>query len=72
MKICRHHSGVSSCGYDSGDIHLQKFRRICRTVVLFRQVWPELGWLGRRVEMIHESGAAYASQGDTCLGPGTP
>jgi hypothetical protein len=28
MKICRHHSGVSTYCYDSGDAHLHKFRQI--------------------------------------------
>jgi hypothetical protein len=28
MKICRHHSGVSTCCCDSGDVHLQEFRRV--------------------------------------------
>jgi hypothetical protein len=35
----------------------------------FRQVRPEHGWLGRRAEMIRESVAAHAGQGDTRLEP---
>jgi hypothetical protein len=47
--------------------YLQEFRRVGRTVVLFRQVQPELGWPSRRAEMIRECGAAHAGQGDTRL-----
>jgi hypothetical protein len=28
MKICRHHSGVSTCYCDGGDVHLQELRRV--------------------------------------------
>jgi hypothetical protein len=28
MKICRHHSDVSTCCRDSGDVHLQEFRQV--------------------------------------------
>jgi hypothetical protein len=48
---------------------LQEFRRVGRTIVLFRQVWPELGWPGHRAEMIHECGAAHTGQGGTRLEP---
>jgi putative hemolysin len=71
MKICCHYGGVSTYCRNGGDIHLQEFRRVGRTVVLFRQVRLELGWPGRYAEMIHECGAAHASQGDTCLELGT-
>jgi hypothetical protein len=30
-------------------------------------VWPELGWPGRRTEMVHECGAAHVGQWDTRL-----
>jgi hypothetical protein len=33
-------------------------------------VRPELGWPGRHAEVIRESGAAHAGQGDTRLEPG--
>jgi hypothetical protein len=36
----------------------------------FRQVRPELGWPGRRAEMICERGAAHVGQRDTRLEPG--
>jgi hypothetical protein len=62
MKICCHYGGVSTCCRNGGDVHLQEFRRVGRTVVLFRQVRPELGWPGRRAEMIRECGAAHAGQ----------
>jgi hypothetical protein len=70
MKIRCHHSGVSTCCRDGGNVHLQEFRRIRRSVVLFRQVRPELGWPGCRTEMIRKSGAAHTGQRDTRLGPG--
>ena len=70
MKICCHYSGVSTCCRNGGDVHLQEFRRVGCTVVLFRHVRPELGWPGRRVEMIRECGIAYAGQRDTRLEPG--
>jgi hypothetical protein len=34
-------------------------------------MWPKLGWPRRRIEMIRESSAAHAGQGDTHLEPGT-
>jgi hypothetical protein len=71
MKICCHYGGVSTCCRNGGDVHLQEFRWIGRIVVLFRQVRPELGGTGRRVEMICERGAANAGQWDTRLDPGT-
>jgi hypothetical protein len=71
MKICCHYGGVSTRCRNGGDIHLQEFQRVGRTVVLFQQVRPELGWLGRCAEMIHECGVAHAGQGDTRLDPGT-
>jgi hypothetical protein len=70
MKIRCHYGGVSTRCRNGGDIHLQEFRWVGRIVVLFRQVWPELGRLGRCAEMIHECGAAHAAQGDTRLEPG--
>jgi hypothetical protein len=70
MKIGCHHSDVSTCCRDGGNVHLQELRRVRRFVVFFRQVRTELGWPGRRAEMIRKSGAAHASQGDTRLGPG--
>jgi hypothetical protein len=70
MKICCHYGGVSTRCRNGGDVHLQEFRRVGRTVVLFRQVRPELGWPGRRVEMIRECGAAHTGQRDTRLEPG--
>jgi hypothetical protein len=70
MKICCHHSGVSTCRRDGGDVHLQELRRVCRSIVFFRQVRPELGWPRRCAKMICESGTAHAGQGDTHLGPG--
>jgi hypothetical protein len=63
MKICRHHGGVPTRCRNGGDVHLQEFRRVGRTVVLFRQVWLELGWPGRRAEMIRECDAAHTGQG---------
>jgi hypothetical protein len=65
-----HHSGVSTCCRDGGNVHLQELRRVRCSVVFFRQVRPELGWLGRRAEMILKSGAAHTAQRDTRLGPG--
>jgi hypothetical protein len=70
MKICCHYEGVSTYCRNGGDVHLQEFRRVGRTVVLFRQVWPELGWPGRRAEMICERGVAHAGQRDARLEPG--
>jgi hypothetical protein len=61
---------VSTCCRNGGDVHLQEFRRVGRTVVLLRQVRPELGWPGRHTEMVHERGAAHAGQRDTRLDPG--
>jgi hypothetical protein len=71
MKICCHYDGVSTHRRNGGDVHLQEFRRVGRTVVLFRQVHLELGWPGRRAEMIRECGAAHAGQRDTRLEPVT-
>jgi hypothetical protein len=70
MKICCHYGGVSTCCRNGGDVHLQELRRVGRTIVLFRQVWLELGWPGRRTEMIRERDAAHAGQRDTRLEPG--
>jgi hypothetical protein len=71
MKICCHHSSVSTCCGNGGDVHLQEFRRVGHTVILFRQVRPELGGPGCRVEMIRERGADHTGQWDTHLDPGT-
>jgi hypothetical protein len=70
MKICCHYGGVSTRCRNGGDVHLQEFRWVGRTVVLFRQVQSELGWPGHRTEMIRECGAAHAVQRDTRLEPG--
>jgi hypothetical protein len=70
MEVCRHYGCVSTGCCNGGDVNLQEFRRIYRTVVLLRQVWPELGWLGRRAEVICQCGAAHAGQWDTRLNPG--
>jgi hypothetical protein len=70
MEICCHYGGVSTCRRNGGDVYLEEFRRVRRTVVLFRQVRPELGWLGCRAEMIRERCAAHAGQWDTRLDPG--
>jgi hypothetical protein len=69
MKICCHYGGVSTRCRNGGDVHLQEFRWVGRIVVLFWQVWPELGWPGHHTEMIRECGAAHASQSDTRLEP---
>jgi hypothetical protein len=71
MKICCHYGGVSTCCRNGGDVHLQEFRRVGRTVVLFWKVRPELGRLGRSEEMIRECGAAHVGQRDTRLESGT-
>jgi hypothetical protein len=71
MEVCRHYGGVSTGVRNGGDVNLQEFRWICHTVVLLRQVWPELGWPGCRTEMIRQCDAAHASQRDTRLDPGT-
>jgi hypothetical protein len=70
MKICCHYDGVSTCCCNSGDVHLQEFRRVGRSVILFWQVRPELGWPSCRAEMIRECGATHAGQWDTRLEPG--
>jgi hypothetical protein len=72
MEICCHHGGVSTCCRDGGDVYLQEFRRVRRTVILFRQVWPELGWPRRYAEMIRKRGTAHVGQRDTRQDPGTP
>jgi hypothetical protein len=36
MEVCCHHSSVSTCCRNSGDVYLQEFRRIGCTIVLFR------------------------------------
>jgi hypothetical protein len=66
-----HYGGVSTCCRNGGDVHLQEFRRVGRTIVLLQQMRPELGWLGCRAEMIRERDAAHAGQWDTRrnLGP---
>jgi hypothetical protein len=71
MKICCHYGGVSTRCRNGGDVHLQEFRRVGCTVILFQQVRPKLGWLGHRAEMIRECGAAHAGQRDTRQKPGT-
>jgi hypothetical protein len=71
MKICCHYGGVSTCCRNGGDVHLQEFRRVGRTVVLFRQVRLELEGPGRREEMICERDAAHTGQWDTRMDPGT-
>jgi hypothetical protein len=72
MEVCRHHNSVSTCCRNGGDVYLQEFRRVRRTVVHFWQVWPEHGRPCRRTEMIRECGAAYAGQRDTRLDLGAP
>jgi hypothetical protein len=52
MEVACHHNGVSTSCRNGGDVYLQEFRRVRRTVILLRQVWPELGWPSRHVEMI--------------------
>jgi hypothetical protein len=52
MEVACHHNSVSTSCRNGGDVDLQKFRRVRRTVVLLWQVWPELGWPSRRTEMI--------------------
>jgi hypothetical protein len=59
MEVCCHHGGVSTCCRDGGDVNLQEFRQVGRTVVLLWQVWPELGWPGHRTEMVRECGIAH-------------
>jgi hypothetical protein len=71
MEVCHHYGGVSTGYRNGGDVNLQEFQWICRTVVLLRQVWPELGWPGHHAEVICQHGAAHASQWDTRLNPGT-
>jgi hypothetical protein len=70
MEVCCHYGGVSTCCRNGGDIHLQEFRWVSRTVVLLRQVRPELGRPSQRAEMIRQRGAAHAAQWDTRLDPG--
>jgi hypothetical protein len=70
MKIRCHYGGVSTHCRNGGDIHLQEFRRVGHTVVLFRQVRLELGWSGHCTEMIRECEEAHAGQGNTRLEPG--
>jgi hypothetical protein len=67
IEVCCHYDGVSTCCRNGGDIHLQEFRRVSRTVVLLRQVWPKLGRPCRRAELIRLRGAAHTSQWDTRL-----
>jgi hypothetical protein len=52
MEVTRHYDSVSTGCRNSGDVNLQKFRRVGRTVVLLRQVRPELGQTSRRAEVI--------------------
>jgi hypothetical protein len=52
MEVTCHYGSVSNGCRNSGDINLQKFRRVGRTIILLRQVWPELGWSSRRAEVI--------------------
>jgi hypothetical protein len=52
MEVACHYSSVSTSCRNGGDVDLQEFRRICCTIVLLWQVWSELGWPGRRAEMI--------------------
>jgi hypothetical protein len=52
MKVACHHSGVSTSCRNGGDVDLQEFRWVRRTVVHLRQVWLELGWPSRRAEMV--------------------
>jgi hypothetical protein len=60
---------VAACHLrNGGDVHLQEFQRVGRTVVLFQQV-RQLGWPGRHAEMIRKCGVAYAGQRDTRLEP---
>jgi hypothetical protein len=50
----------------------QRHIYLSRTVILFWQVRPELGWPSCRADMICQSGAAYAGQWDTRLNPSAP
>jgi hypothetical protein len=70
MEVCCHYGGVSTCCRNGGDIHLHEFRRVSRTVIFLRQVWPELGQPSRHAEMIRQRGATHAGQWDTRLDPG--
>jgi hypothetical protein len=52
MEVACHHNSVSTSYRNGGDVDLQEFRRVRRTVVLLRQVWLELGWPSHHAEMI--------------------
>jgi hypothetical protein len=52
MEVACHYGCVSTSCRNGGDVELQEFQRVCRPVVLLRQVWPELGWPSCRAEMI--------------------
>src|SRR6185503_8049645 len=39
MKVACHDGVVTTSSGDGGNVHLQEFRRVSGTVILFRQVW---------------------------------
>ena len=43
MKVARHDGAITTNCCDGGNVHLQEFRRVSSTVVLFRQVGRNLG-----------------------------
>jgi hypothetical protein len=72
MEVACHYDCVSTSCCNGGDVDLQELRRVYRTVILLRQVWPELGWPSRRAEMICKCGTAHTDQRDTRLDSGVP
>src|SRR6185312_11528619 len=70
MKIACHDGAVTTSRCDGGNVHLQEFRRVSSTVVLFRQVGAELGWPCHGAEVLRKRSTAHPGHRCTWLNPG--
>ena len=59
MKVARHDGVVTTSCCDGSNVHLQEFRRVSGTVVLFRLVRAELGQSCHRAEVLRQRITAH-------------
>jgi hypothetical protein len=72
MEVACHDCAVTTHRYDGGDVDLQEFRWVRRTLVLLQRVGLELGWPGHYVEVFSKCGTTYSSHRDTRMAPTLP
>ncbi|KAG2563859.1 hypothetical protein PVAP13_8KG370602 [Panicum virgatum] len=70
MKVACHDGAVATSCCDGGNVHLQEFRRVSSTVVLFRQVGAELGWPCHGAEVLRKRSTAHPGHRCPWLNPG--